>query len=245
MGSSSRAWMLLFALAALGARGNAQTFDLTVAAGGPFSDEPVLNAPFAAEATTRFQRAYADGTIREDTLTAHYYRDSDGRVRAELDTQWGPYIFMSIPGPLVSVLTVPGPVRATMYYRLDLQKRTYRLGPGYPFAAKVFNGEGRIAIPLAKVCFQDAPPVVAYASDEERLQAVDAQRLPDLGIVTESHRSDGIVTVDYKVTNIRRGEPSPQLFDVTDFTFVHGSSHDDPIIRLVPWNATSCSPVKK
>jgi hypothetical protein len=247
MGSNSRTWMLLVALASLGAPGNAQTPDLSVPAGGPFSSQPVVNAPFSAEATTRFHRVSADGSKREDTLTARYYRDSAGRVRAELDTQWGPYTIVSVPGPLAPA---PGPVRSTMYYWFDLQKRTYQLGPGYPFAAHVFNGEGRVAIPLAKACFQLAAPVVLYESDQERLHAVNAQGLLDLSIVTASQRSDGIVTVDYKVTNIRRGEPSPQLFDVTDFTFEGPAAalgvHDDEwLVRYAPWNATSCRPPSK
>jgi hypothetical protein len=89
---------------------------------------------------------------------------------------------------------------------------------------------------VAKVCFQTAPPVLAGVSDEERLRAVNAQVSPAIGIVTESHRSDRIAAVDYKVTNIRRDEPPATLFDVTDYTFVDGS-HDDPLVGFSPWQS--------
>lgn len=91
----------------------------------------------------------------------------------------------------------------------------------------------------------NAPPVVADVSDDERLQAVNARVSPDVGIVTESHRS-GAIAVDYAVTNIRRAEPPADLFEVpTDYTFVRGSLPDDPLITFAPWrqSAPGCKPL--
>jgi len=79
--------------------------------------------------------------------------------------------------------------------------------PGLLSAVEAFNGEGRVALPVGKTCFQLAPPVIADVSDDERLQAVNARLSPDLGIVTESHRS-GAIALDYAVTNVRRGRAS-------------------------------------
>jgi hypothetical protein len=94
-------------------------------------------------------------------------------------------------------------------------------------AAQLFNGEGRVALPGGKACFQNTPPVVVDVSDDERLRAVNARVSPDLGIVTVSRRSDEIASVDYEVTNIRRDEPPANLFEVpTDYRLVRGS-HDD------------------
>src|SRR2546428_10098742 len=90
-------------------------------------------------------------------------------------------------------------------YVLDPAKRTYRVGT-LSIAAQLFNGEGRVALPVGKVCFQHAPPVVSGVSDVERRQSVNAQVSPDLGIVIESHRSDDIGSDDYQLTNIRRAE---------------------------------------
>jgi hypothetical protein len=89
--------------------------------------------------------------------------------------------------------------------------------------------------------------VAAGVSDAERLRAVNAQVSPDLGIVTASHRSDDIRIVDYEVTNIRRGEPPTELFDVpTDYTLVQGSLPDDPAVTFAPWQSPpACKPLKR
>jgi hypothetical protein len=65
---------------------------------------------------------------------------------------------------------------------------------------------------------------------------------PDLGIVIASHRSDAIASVDYQVTNIRRGEPSADLLDVlTTYTLVN-----EPVFAFGPWQSPSaCGPIKQ
>jgi hypothetical protein len=232
----SRTGVLLAIIAVLAAPANGQQYDRSVAAGGPFSDVPILNAPFSADARTTVRQALPDGTVREHTVTARYRRNSQGHVRAELDTPWGPYVILK-----AAIHTPDFDVR---FVTLDPAKRTYRIA-GRFFAELLFNGEGRVALPVGKVCFQSAPPVVADVSDDERLQAVNARVSPDLGIVTESHRS-GAIVVDYAVTNIRRAEPPANLFDVpTDYTFVRGPLPDDPLITLSPWrqSAPACKPL--
>ena len=67
----------------------ASGLDYFASLGGPFSRVLVLNAPFSAEATTRIQEVSPDGTARLHTVTARYYRDSQGQVRAEVDTASG------------------------------------------------------------------------------------------------------------------------------------------------------------
>ena len=146
--------------------------------GGPFARVLVLSAPFSAEATTRVQEVSPDGTARLHTVTARYYRDSQGQVRAEVDTPWGPYVMLDT-GERPRLPQVVGEERVA-FYVLDPIKRTYRVG-AYSFAAHLFNGEGRVALPVGKVCFQTAPPVLAGVSDIERLQAVNAEVSPDLG----------------------------------------------------------------
>jgi hypothetical protein len=235
----SRTGILFAIIAVLAAPANGQQYDRSVAAGGPFSRVPVLNAPFSAEARTTVRQALSDGTVREHTLTARYYRDSQGHVRAELDTPWGPYVILN-----AEIHTPDFDVR---FVRLDPAKRTYRTGPGRFFTALMFNGEGRVALPVGKACFQHTPPVVADVSDDERLQAVNARVSPDLGIVIESHRSDAIA-VDYAVTNIRRAEPPAELFEVpTDYTLVSGSLPDDPLVTFAPWrqSAPACKPLTR
>src|ERR1700730_8828735 len=165
-----RTGSLLAIVAALAAPANGQ--DYFAGLGGPFARVLVLNAPFSAEATTRVQEVFPDGTAPLHTVTARYYRDSHGQVRAEGDTPWGPYVVVASQGP-----------ERVEFYVLDLTKRTYRIA-AYGIAAELFNGEGGVALPVGKVCFEHQPRVVAGLSDAERLRAVNAQVSPDLGIVT-------------------------------------------------------------
>ena len=242
-----RTGSLLAIVAALAAPANGQ--DYFARLGGPFARVLVLNAPFSAEATTRIQELFPDRTTRLHTVIARYYRDSQGLVRAEVDTPWGPYVVVASQGP-----------ERVEFYVLDPTKRTYR-NAGYAIAAQLFNGEGGVPLPVGKVCFQYPSRVPTGASDAERLQAVNAQVSPDLGIVTASHRADEIPSVDskatnirrvvdYELTNIRREEPPAQLFqvptDYTDYTFVSIGSGHDPLVLFAPWQSPpACKPLKR
>ena len=172
---------------------------------------------------------------RLHTVTARYYRDSQGQVRAEVETPWGPYVVVASAGP-----------ERLKFYVLDPAKRTYRIA-AFGFATQLFNGEGGVPLPVGKVCFQYPARVATGVSDAERLRAVNAQVSPDLGIVTASHRSDDIRIVDYEVTNIRRGEPPTELFDVpADYTLVHASLPDDPLFTFTPWQSPpACKPLQR
>lgn len=199
------------------------------AAGGPFSTV-VLNTPFSANAVTRVREHLPNGGVRQHTVTAALFRDSQGRVLAELKNAWGPYV----------VLWIPGSERGK-FYRLDPAKRTYRVS-GPSFAKALFNGEGRVALPVGDACFRVAPPV-AGASGTERLQAVKAEIRSDLGLVVASHRSDRIASVDYQLTNIRRDEPPAGLFELpADYTFLRGTATGEPLIEFEAWNPkASCA----
>lgn len=238
-----RAVSLLAIIAALAAPAKGQ--DYFARLGGPFSRVPVLDAPFSAEATTRVQEMSPDGTAHLHTITARYYRDSQGHVRAEVDTPWGPYVVVASQGP-----------ERGEFYVLDLTKRTYR-NAGYGIAAQLFNGEGGVPLPVGKACFQYPSHVVVDASDAERLRAVNAQVSPDLGIVTASHHSDETAyvdstatnvrhSVDYEVTNIRRGEPPAKLFQIPpDYTLVSIDLPGDPMVVFAPWQSPpACKPLK-
>jgi hypothetical protein len=128
---------------------------------------------------------------------------------------------------------------------LDPANRTYALIPGF-IAGQLFNGESRVALPVGKVCFQNAPPIIADVPDDERLQAVNAQVSQDLRIVTASHRQDEIASVDYEVTNIRREEPAAGLFQMpTDYTRKH-DGHDDPVVTIAPWQSPpACKSIRR
>jgi len=223
-------------IAALAAPATAQTSSLP--AGGPFTATPITNAPLSAEAITKIRAA--DGTNAEYTVTARYYRNAQGWIRAEVDTPSGPYILLDLgPG-----LTPDGHWRGP-HYRLDTVTKTYRVAGG-TIERSVFNGEGRAALPLGNACFQRIRSV-AGESPAERLLAVHAEVAPDLGIVIASHRADNIAAVDYQLTNIRREEPRATLYEVpSDYTFIEHGSRNNPIIAFAPWQSPpACKPIHR
>jgi hypothetical protein len=208
----SRTGMLLVTVMALSAPTHGQDYDASEPAGGPFSRVAVPNAPFSADAITKLRETLPDRSVREQTLNRsllpRFARAGAGGTRQP----WGQYVVVQLffrDGE-----PVHGPTERMATWVLDPVKRTYRFGAGIHFATELFNREGRVALPVGKACFQTAPPVVGNTSDAERLQAVSAQVLPDLGVVIASHRSDFIGSVDYELTNIPREEPPAELFGV-------------------------------
>lgn len=200
--------------------------------GGPFSRDIVAGAPFSAVATTTVRDVYPDGTTKERAVVARYFRSSQGQVRAEVDTDWGPYVVVASADP------VPREV-----YVLDPVKRTYMTTMGVWFAEVLFNGEAGVALPAGKHCFEYGPFVAQGATASERLRAVAADVSPDIGLVRSSHRDDDISlgefsvgrakrTLDYALTHIRLEEPASGLFVVpSDYTPDYGRSG----VPLVRW----------
>ncbi len=197
--------------------------------GGPFTRAAVLDAPFSANAITRVRETLPDGTIRDVTLNARYYRDSLGRVRAELDTAWGPQV----------VLWIPGADRGA-FYAVDPASQTYRLA-GHFLATALFNGEGRIALPVGKALYRYACPVLD-GSGRERLAAVHAEVSPDLHVVVASHRFDHFGSVDLALTDVNREEPPSFLFEVPQHLAIADDTAGNPLAVFEPWDpARSCS----
>ena len=206
--------------------------------GGPFSRQVVLNAPFSADATMTVRETSLDNTVRMRSVTARYFRDSRGQVRAELDTAWGPYVILAHAGP-----------ERMEFYMLDPVKRTYT-NAALPLAERIFNGETGLALPIDKNCFEYPPLVAEGATDAERLMAVGADVSPELGMVRASRRFDDIPvsgskgmriqrSFDYAISHIRLDEPPPGLFEIPiDYTSVA-----DTLVRFAPaQSAATCKP---
>ncbi|MBS1817451.1 MAG: hypothetical protein JSU08_05960 [Acidobacteria bacterium] len=203
--------------------------------GGPFSREATRNAPFSAEATTTVRDELPDGTVRIRTVTARYFRDSQGQVRAELDAPWGPYILIEHPGP-----------ERMQFFVLDPTARSYQ-NANLWVAQHLFNGEAGVAVPVKRHCFEAMPQVAEFGerrTSAERLGAVGADLSPELGLVRASHRVDELPvigssgarirrSVEFALTNIRRDEPAARLFDIpADYTLVAEWS---PQVKLARW----------
>jgi hypothetical protein len=234
--------ILLAILVIVSAPATAQDF---ARLGGPFTREVVVNSPFSAHATTTVGEVYPDGTAHKRSVSARYFRDSRGHVRAEVDTPWGPYIVVAIAG-----------AERVQYLMLDPATRTY-WESHFTIAAQLFNGEGGVALPVGKNCFEYPPLVAEGTTEADRLQAVDADISPGLDLVRGSHRFDEIPVVgskgnrirrsfDYALTDIRHEEPPTSLFDIPyDYTHAIGRGVD-PFVGFAPgqWPA-SCSPLTR
>lgn len=217
---------LLASFIAIAAPARAQ---VVASLGGPFSREVVLHAPFSASATTSVRDVYPDGAESVRSVTARYYRNSNGAVRVELDTRWGPYIVVAQSGR-----------ERPEFFLLDPVARTYM--PSNVLAATwLFNGESGVPLPVDKNCFEYSPIVDGTFTAAERLQAVNAEVLPELGLVRASHRIDDIPvdstgklvrrTRDYALTEIQREEPPAHLFEVpNNYTFIM-PSRELPLVR--------------
>lgn len=202
--------------------------------GGPFSDQPMANAPFVADVTTSVRDQHPDGTIRTRSITARYFRDSRGQVRAELDTSWGPYIIVAKSGE-----------EHLEFYRLDPATRTY-MEANLIVARWIFNGEAGLPVPAANSCFE-ASPSAQGANDEERLKSVNAEVAPELGIVRASSRvvSEPASNAkqlpvqrssEYELTNIRLEEPPASLFEIPGDYTVAAASPATPLVRWTSWS---------
>lgn len=213
--------------------------------GGPFSREAVLNAPFSVDAATTIHETYSDGTVRTRSITARYFRDSRGQVRAEMDTPWGTYV----------IVTHAGPERMEVYLLDPAIKRAYG-SLSMLVGEWVFNGESGLAIPVGKNCFEYQPLAADGATDGERLEAVNAE-VSELGLVRASTRFDEIPvtgtkglrvrrSIHYALTHIRHEEPPASLFEIpADYTLVSssGGREDTPIDRFTPPRSpAACGP---
>lgn len=232
--------------------------------GSPFAGAPVLSAPFSADATFIFTRTLDDGRPIVQRAKARYYRDSAGRVRAEwVDIGLGGRDRTA--GRNTSIWIMPGD---GWIYTMDPSDETFRFfGSGYP-AAEMFHGGRRVIMPLGTDTYQvffDSPDWSAVNDvplGEQQIEGVntigrrltepmqgneDAEMVEErwesteLKIVIYSRVSDfrAGASVDYRLTNITRTEPPPQLFDVPPEMIKSGAVYGDDgrrrwIIRVRP-----------
>jgi hypothetical protein len=192
---------------------------------------PVRDSPFSAIATTTVRGTLGDGTRIDQSTTARYYRDRAGRVRIEQ---------MTTEGQLrVSVVPDPSDWRV---YLLEPEKGKARVGPR--FAADYSVGGGTtFALPLSgrRFLIFDALPDVTFwapvsATGSEPLGRQVTEGVETLGrrlatasltherwespelklLIAARHSDPRMGVIEYKLTNLRREEPSPDLFAVPE-----------------------------
>jgi hypothetical protein len=119
--------------------------------GGPLGAQPVLGAPFSADATTTVHATLRDGTRLDQSTTDTYYRDSAGRVRIERHMN-------GFPPPKTAserhfrTIIAPDPNHWNRVYTVDAQAGTARLNPR-SIIASTAGGNRWIHVPVGGVRF--------------------------------------------------------------------------------------------
>jgi hypothetical protein len=178
---------------------------------GPFNVDAIVDAPFAADAVTTITPAGGGTAV---TVRDRYYRDSMGRVRAERRTP---------TGNLVAIVGNPQDGERPVSF-LNPDERIVLNVPIY-LAWFIFNSGTNVTIPRAPfrhVLIGPSPPQTAAcdgcpASSPIRGDGApeDSEVSAELHLVVRAKRIHARVgTIEFRVTNIRREEPPPELFVV-------------------------------
>jgi len=220
--------------------------------GGPLSSQPVLGAPFSADAMTTVHAILGDGTRLDQSMTDRYYRDSSGRVRIERHME-------GLPAPKTvaerhfRIVIAPEPNRWPGVYTVDEETGTVRLNPrslmsntagggrsfdvpvgGVRFLSFFRAGDLLSADPGAFGDVRDEPlgtkriagleatgrriTIVVppgYRGNDQSIEMVDERgESAELQLLIRSRHSDPRSTVAYRLSNIRRTEPSAHLFEM-------------------------------
>ncbi len=133
----SRGYAALALAAAFAATAAGQVNLPSESIGGPLTSQPVMEAPFTADATTTVYAIMRDGTRLDQSMTDRYYRDSLGRVRIERHME-------GLPAPKTvserhsRTMIAPDPSRWPDVYTVDEETSTARLLP--PLGTKRIAG---------------------------------------------------------------------------------------------------------
>ena len=252
-----------------------------------FDTEPVIGAPYSAEAITDVVQQLFDGNRIVRQNKAQISRDSNGRTRREQGfAMFGPLV-NGPHGNEVRSVQISDPATGSLVM-LDLHGRTAHRMPAPPrlmLRNKIAGINGNAGINVDKIHVEKLemalpPPEARGGVMFNRVEALSAMRVekpvieslgtqfmegvavegsrtthtipagqignelpinivserwfsPDLKVLVMSRQSDprfGETT--YRLTNITRADPSPQLFEIpADFKIIDPSRNHDVIME--------------
>ena len=201
--------------------------------------EPITGAPYSADISTDVVQSLADGNRIERHTTSSVARDGQGRVRREQQLTAIGGILPQVDGRIISIMD---PV-AHVHYSLDPARKTAMRSP-LPVMKKI-EGAGPVTTQtfIMNGASNDARTESLGTSEIEGVQAQGTRTIvtipagaignqapiemvneqwfsPELGTIVMSRRSDprfGETT--YRLQNIVRAEPAPDLFQIpSDYT---------------------------
>ncbi|HLG56322.1 MAG TPA: hypothetical protein VI485_13385 [Vicinamibacterales bacterium] len=216
----------------------------------PMAGPVVRNAPYSADAVTTVTQALGDGTRIEQSVTARFYRDSEGRVRRE-QTIIG---LAAQPQTTITISLLPDDGSA---YMLDPATRTARRVPRLGALFVRTTGQGfSVREQFAFVASPSWVTPVSVGGDRATEESLGTKQIdgvkaigrrttstipvgqigndraieitderwesPELRLLVRSrHHDPRSGDVEYQLTNINRAEPPADLFMVPpDYTFV-------------------------
>lgn len=204
----------------------------------------VRGQPYSAEGVTKVTQTLADGTRIEREVRSKFYRDSAGRVRREqnilgLDSLLGglssePQTVITINDPVAGFVYTLDPARQEarrMVIPSDANRRTLPPPGTAPAISAVPPTSTSTSLPAAKTESLGTRQIEGLAATGQRttttipagrigndrpIEILDERWIsPDLQIVLLlRHRDPQTGETEFRLTNINRAEPSPDLFKV-------------------------------
>lgn len=211
---------------------------------GPLCPDPVLGAPFSAEAVTVWQPPAGSG-LPEWRATARYYRDGAGRVRVEQmyvghAGDWRPARVVVVPDPNgmfgylldpaagtasritrgTMLMTVGGanslvlPISATRF--VDFAQPRMHEFYGHTHGVHQAEPLGEAVMAGLRVVGTRLTETWIMGATPPEIRTVQEQWVaPDLKVMVYSRTEDSAIgTVEYRLADIRRAEPPADLFAV-------------------------------
>lgn len=192
-----------------------------------FGDKLIAGQPFSADVVIEDTRRLFDGSTVTKQRRGAIYRDGQGRTRREqpLETVGGFNIVGSDNKPLSLVFINDFAAKTQTF--LDLNNkvaRTSRLGPqakpfenDQPEDAKTESLGTRtiegVRVEGSKTTFEI--PVGRLGNDKPIAVITESWFSPELGVIVMSRHVDPLAGEHvFKLVNLRRGEPSAELFNI-------------------------------
>jgi hypothetical protein len=255
------AWLI--AVGTISMTGVIQGSDMFDTSGGPLTGPPVVGAPFSADATTTLTWTSSDGMPRQVSAMARYYRDSSGRVRVEQVgfAEDGPNAssrttFITIDAaPGRNVVTLDPSRRIVRPESRGILGQIFNGGSSFAIPVDASRFRFRAYITPVNYGWVDllrnrqiagiettgrravTPIPVGRVGNSRPQEIVDERWVsPELNVVIYARTSDPVTGVfEYRLANIDRAEPSPDLFVVPpDYTMDRCPLQADPCFASEP-----------
>ena len=199
------------------------------AQGQEVQPEPIVKgAPYSGEGITTVKFTMFDGTKMERTVTAKFYRDSQGRVRREqtvlgleaLDPEKDVRALVTIIDPVTDAIytLIPGSKTATRVSISAMKNAAAAAAPPSPTSQIKRENLGSKDIDGIEAVGQRMTTTIpaGQVGNDRPIEIIDERwESPALKVLLRSlHRDPRTGDVEYVLTKISRAEPPASLFNV-------------------------------